>query len=156
MANRKEEIDTLYAQLSLYTNKLYQFVIAYSDYISKPRDYGTGLLINVVEVHILTLIEDRPGTTVSDLAKEWRRTKSAISQTVKKLEAKGLVYRVRDEDDAKVSHLYATEEGSRLSTAHKLYDNMTILQVQNDLLRTCTPEEIDAFFKVLDAYSKCF
>lgn len=156
MANSREEIDTLYEQLSFYTNRLYQFVIAYSDYINKSRDYGTGMLINMVEVHILTLIEDHPGTTVSGLAKEWRRTKSAISQTVKKLEAKGLVHRVRDKDDAKVFHLYTTDEGARLSTAHKLYDNMTILQAQNELLRTCTPEEINAFFKVLDVYSKRF
>lgn len=154
MTNSKEEIDRVYAHLSPRADKLYQFVMAYSDYINKARDYGTGLLISMVEVHILTMIEDCPGVTISGLAKEWKRTKSAISQNVKKLEAKGLVYRVRDESDAKVVHLYPTDEGVRLSTAHKLYDNMTILEAQQDLLRTCTPEEIDVFYKVLDTYSK--
>lgn len=154
MTNSKEEIDKVYAHLSPRADKLYQFVMAYSDYINKARDYGTGLLISMVEVHILTIIEDNPGITVSDLAKRWKRTKSAISQNVKKLEAKGLVYRVRDGDDAKIFHLYPTGEGVRLSTAHKLYDNMTILEAQKDLLCSCTPEEIDAFYKVLDTYSK--
>ncbi len=154
MSSSKEEIDKVYAHLSSRIDKLYQFILTYSDYIGKPRDYGTGLLVSMVEVHILTLIEDHPGITISDLAKKWRRTKSAISQNVKKLEAKGLVHRVRDGDNAKVFHLYPTNEGVRLSTAHKLYDNVAILQAHNDLLRTCTPEELDAFYKVLDAYSK--
>ena len=156
MTNSKEEIDRVYAHLSPRVEKLYDFIMAYSDYINRPRDYGTGLLINMVEVHILTIIEDHPGITISILAKKWKRTKSAISQNVKKLEAKGLVYRVRDGEDAKIFHLYPTDEGVRLSTAHKLYDNVNILQAQNDLLRSCTPEEIDAFYKVLDTYCKRF
>lgn len=156
MTNSKEQIDRIYAQLSPRADKLYQFVMAYSDYINEARDYGTGLLISMVEVHILTIIEDDPGITISLLAKKWRRTKSAISQNVKKLEAKGLVYRVRDKDDAKIFHLYPTGEGVQLSTAHKLFDNMDIMQTQNELLRSCTTEEIDAFYKVLEAYCQLF
>ncbi len=154
--NSKDEIDKVYAHLSPRADKLYQFVMANSDYINEAKDYGTGLLISMVEVHILTIIEDNPGITISNLAKKWKRTKSAISQNVKKLEAKGLVYRVRDEEDAKIVHLYPTGEGVQLSTAHKLFDNMDILQTQNDLLRSCTTEEIDAFYKVLEAYYQLF
>lgn len=156
MVSGKDEIDRVYAQLSPRADKLYRFVMAYSDYINEAKDYGTGRLINMVEVHTLTMIEDQPGVTVSDLARQWDRTKSAVSQNIKKLEAKGLVYRVPDENDAKMLHLYPTEEGVRLSTAHKLYDNMDIMQTKNDLLRTCTIEEIDTFYKVLDAYYDLF
>ena len=59
------------------------------------------------------------------------------------MEARGLVYKVRDENNAKILHLYPTEEGVKLSTAHKLFDNMDIMQTSNDLLRSCTAEEID-------------
>lgn len=154
--NGKTEIDRVYAHLSPRADKLYKFVMVYAEYINEARDYGTGQLINMVEVHTLTMIEDQPGITISELARLWNRTKSAISQNIKKLEAKGLVYRARDESDGKVFHLYPTEEGVRLSTAHKLYDNMDIMQTQNDLLKTCTIEEIDTFYKVLDAYYKLF
>ena len=136
--NSKDEIDKVYAHLSPRADKLYQFVMAYSDYINEAKDYGTGLLISMVEVHILTIIEDNPGITISNLAKKWKRTK------------------VRDEEDAKIVHLYPTGEGVQLSTAHKLFDNMDILQTQNDLLRSCTTEEIDAFYKVLEAYYQLF
>ena len=156
MTNSKEEIDQNYAQLSTRADKLYHIVMLYAEYINTPTDYGDGELITMTEVHTLTMIEDHPGLTVSDLAKWWRLTKSAISQAIKKLEARGLVYKVRDENNAKILHLFPTEAGVKLSTAHKLFDNMDIMQTSNDLLQTCTAEEIDTFYKVIDAYSKLF
>lgn len=154
--SNKEEIDKIYNQLSPRADLLYNFVMDYSDYIYKPRDYGTGMVINMVEVHTLTMIENNPGVTVSELAKMWNRTKGAVSQTVTKLAEKNLVYRQKENGNAKVVHLYPTEEGVTLSTSHKLYDNMDILQTQSDLLKSCTLEEIDAFYKVLQAYYNLF
>jgi hypothetical protein len=49
LTNSKEQIDRIYAQLSPRADKLYQFVMAYSDYINEARDYGTGLPVSVVE-----------------------------------------------------------------------------------------------------------
>ena len=154
--SNKAEIDQIYARLSPQADQLYEFVMCYSDYINGVRDYGTGQMINMVEVHTLTMIEDQPGITVSDLARRWNRTKSAVSQNIKKLEAKGLVYRVRDENNAKLIHLYPTDEGRRLSTAHKLFDIRDIMETKHELLRTCTMEEIDTFYKVLGAYRQLF
>lgn len=154
--DNKAEIDRMYAQLSPRADLVYSFVTVYDAYINEPRDYGTGLLINMVEVHTLTMIADAPGITVSELSKMWSRTKGAVSQNVTKLEKKGLVFRRRDESNAKIIHLYVTEEGEKLSTAHKMYDNVDIMQTQRDLLKSCTIEEVDAFFKVLDAYLKLF
>ena len=156
LTNSKEEIDQIYARLSPRADKLYRFVMLYANYLKEPRDYGTGQLVTMTEVHTLTLIEDNPGYTVSDLAKWWGCTKSAVSQTIKRLEARGLVYKVRDENNAKILHLYPTEEGVKLSTAHKLFDNMDIMQTSNDLLRSCTAEDIDTFYKVIDAYCELF
>lgn len=152
--SNKEEIDRIYAQLSPRADLLYSFINEYADYINEPKDYGTGLLINMVEVHTLTMISDNPGITVSELSKMWSRTKGAVSQNVAKLEKKGLIMRQRDGDNAKVIHLFVTEEGERLSTAHKLYDNTDIMQTRKDLLNTCTMEEIEAFYKVVEAYLK--
>ena len=154
--DNKAEIDRMYAQLSPRADLVYSFVTVYDAYINEPRDYGTGLLINMVEVHTLTMIADAPGITVSELSKMWSRTKGAVSQNVTKLEKKGLVFRRRDENNAKIIHLYVTEEGEKLSTAHKMYDNVDIMQTQRDLLKSCTIEEVDAFFKVLDGYLKLF
>lgn len=148
----KVEIDRVYAQLSPRADLLYSFVILYDAYINGRRDYGTGMLINMVEVHTLTMIADQPGVTVSELSIMWGRTKGAVSQNVSKLEQKKLVTRMRDKKDAKIVHLYVTKEGEQLSMAHKLYDIMDIMQTQRDLMQSCTIEEINSFFKVLQEY----
>lgn len=49
MTNSKERIDRIYAQLSPQADKLYQFVMAYSDHINEARDHGTRLPVSVVE-----------------------------------------------------------------------------------------------------------
>ena len=89
--NNKAEIDRVYAQLSPRADLVYSFVTVYNSYINELRDYGTGLMINMVEVHTLTMIADNPGITVNELSKMWNRTKGAVSQNVAKLEKKGLI-----------------------------------------------------------------
>lgn len=153
--SNKSEVDRIYEQLSPRANELYHFIICYYEYMNQPRDYdGSGEYISMVEIHILTLIADSPGITVSQLAKEWGTTKGAISQTIKKLENKELIYREKKSGNAKTIHIYATEKGERLSTAHKLYDNADILQTQYELSKNCTSEELDTFYKVVHEYIK--
>jgi DNA-binding MarR family transcriptional regulator len=154
--NNKNEIDRIYSQISPKADELYQFVVLYNTYINQVRDYGTGELISMVEVHILTIIADNPGITASQLSKKWGTTKGAISQNLKKLEGKSLIYRKNENDNAKTIHLYVTEKGEGLSIAHKAYDNADILQTQSDLTKSCTSEEIDIFYKVIHEYTKLF
>ena len=56
-----------------------------------PIDYGTGTKYTSVEVHMLKYIIDHPGKTVTELSREWDRTKPAISQMLKRMEQKGLI-----------------------------------------------------------------
>ncbi|MBU5625478.1 MarR family transcriptional regulator [Oscillibacter sp. MSJ-2] len=154
--DNKAEIDRIYAQLSPKADLLYAFVITYSNYIFEPRDYGTGEKLGMLAVHNLTQIDDCPGITASELAKSWNRTKGAISQNIKVLESKGLIYRKKDENNARSHLLYTTQAGARLALAHKIYDNNDIMQTQAALLKSCTIEEVNAFYKVLQAYFELF
>lgn len=148
----KEDINQAYARLSPRADILYRFSTGYADYIHQSRDYGTGQLINMTEVHTLTMIEDNPGITASDLVKIWNYTKSAISQILKKLEQMGLIYKVVDESNAKLYHLFPTDEGIKLSTAHKEFDAAEITHISDKLSCLCTKEEIDTFYKVMAAF----
>lgn len=150
--DQREDLDRLYRELNARADKLYKFVLLYSDYIHTQRDYGTGQEIGMIEVHTLTYIEENPGTTITELAKDWNKTKGAISQTVKKLVEGGLVTRKMKENNSKTVLLYATEEGTRLSIAHKMYDLADIAQTTEELMMKCTAEEIDTFYKVIDVY----
>lgn len=152
----KESIDALYKELSVEADKLYNFVMLYNEYINTPHDYGFGSPISMVEVHNLTLIEDNPGITISALANLWKRTNSAISQNVTKLENKGLVVRKRSEQNGKNILLYATPKGIELSTAHKKYDCADILETRVELLKHCTKEDLETFYKVVGFYIDLF
>lgn len=79
-------IEHLTQNLVARADTLYKFVLLYNNYLTSPRDYGTGNVVTMVEVHTLTEIADHPGITVTQLAEFWNRTKSAVSQTVSKLE----------------------------------------------------------------------
>jgi len=152
----REQLDKVYRLLNNRAEKLYDFVCRYSAYMSEPKDYGNGHLISMSEVHVLTHIEENPGITITQLALEREKTKSAISQTVKRLEKDGYIYRRKKEGDGKVVLLFPTEKGINLSVSHKLYDLSDIANTSEALLRTCSEEEIDNFYKVIDAYRALF
>lgn len=148
-----DELEQIFSQLNSRANKLYKFVMLYHDYITQQRDYGTGQMINMVEVHTLTLIEETPGVTVTRLALLWNRTKGAVSQTIKKLEQKGYIYRQKEPDNAKEVHFFATPEGVALSNAHKAYDTRDITETMALLMRRHTAAELDTFYSVIDTYT---
>ena len=148
---RSEEIERLYQKLSTSMDVVYAYISMYNDLMLRPRDYGTGLMISMVEIHTLTMIADNPGITINELARMWRRTKGAISQNVTKLEQKGLISRKRCTEDARVVHLYVTEDGSDLVSLHKDYDYRENIQMLTALRQTCTEEEVEHFYKIISA-----
>lgn len=138
----------------LKADLLYEFVVKYSDMMQQSHDYGSGEMLNMIESHMLTYIDQNPGITVTQLSKMWNRTKGAISQQVKKLEANGYIQKVRHESNGKLILLYTTPNGKKLSAAHMHYDIIDIMQTMRLLLQNCTIEEVDAFYKVIGEYIK--
>lgn len=135
-------------------NCLSKFVLTYSDYIFKSRDYGTGDFLSMMEAHVLTDIVDNPGTTVTELAKVWDRTTSAISQTVRKLIRNDYVYRVNCQDNARVFFLYPTEKAKVFAAAHKEYDKRGTIESRLQLLEKFTEEEVEIFYAVMEEFTK--
>jgi DNA-binding MarR family transcriptional regulator len=146
-------INLIFKQLNDKANLLYKFVMLYSGFVAENQDYGTGELINMVEVHTLTAIEENPGINISELANMWARTKGAASQTATKLENRGLIERRKLTGNAKSVLLFPTEKGIQLSQAHKRYDAVEVSKTLDELISIgCTAQEIDTFFKVVEKY----
>lgn len=135
-------------------NNIYNFVIHYHAYISSKHDYGNGIFLTMMEIHTLTYIEDHPGINISQLAKYWNKTKGALSQTVSRLADYKLVEKNKSSKNAKNILLFLTEEGKKLSQAHKLYDVIDITKTLGELKKECSSEEIEAFYKVIKIYNK--
>lgn len=150
--NLNNQVQEMTTRIILNADYLYKFVTKYSYVMHNAHDYGTGELISMVEVHLLTYIEENPGITVTKLSKSYNRTKSAISQQIKKLEEKKYIEKIKKEDNAKTTLLYATKTGKELSLAHKIYDISDISQTLQILLKTCSLEEVSSFYKVIEAY----
>lgn len=109
-------------QLCQWADDLYQFVMVMMDHMKQPRDYGTGKILNMVEIHTLSMISESPGICISDVAKRWNRTLSAASRNIDRLAAKGYVEKKKTDRNGKTVHLYLTEKGQNLADLHRAYD----------------------------------
>ena len=135
-----EAVDILHQVSSLYIGT------------KAPHDYGTGEKYTVVEVHTLKYIADHFGITVTQLAKDYGKTKGAVSQILKKLEAKGLVYREVDPDNDNRYHLFLTEKGKELDHAHRSYDAVSFGESMNLMRERFSQADLDIAFAVLEGW----
>ncbi|MBB3600421.1 DNA-binding MarR family transcriptional regulator [Mycolicibacterium sp. BK556] len=76
-----------------------------------PRDYGSGVSMTLLEAEMCALIGRRDGVTGSELSEDLAVTRSATSQIVSKLKAKGLVVERSSDRDAKRKQLSLTDHG---------------------------------------------
>ncbi|MDO4690403.1 MAG: MarR family transcriptional regulator [Fusobacterium sp.] len=149
----EEQVNTRYVKLNKMMESIYNFILAYSNYYSIRRDYGSGEKFTMIEMHILTEICDNDGITVTELAKKWDKTSSAISQTVRRLMKWNLINRINNEDNGKIYHLSISQKGKEIVLFHKRYDNLDIIKTQKILARKFKIEELVAFEKICLEYT---
>ncbi|WP_058991035.1 MarR family transcriptional regulator [Anaerococcus rubeinfantis] len=147
IANKK------YDELSKLLDPMYDFILEFSNYFNTRRSYEVGPELTMIEVHILTQIHDCPGITVTELAKNWKRTTSAISQTVRKLMKQDLVYRKNSKENGKIFHLFTSSDGDKIVINHKKFDNINILKSRKRLLRKFSVDQLVAFDDICEEYT---
>jgi DNA-binding MarR family transcriptional regulator len=96
--------------------------------------------ITARQATLLWLIRDRPGLSLAELAAEEDISPPALSGNVDRLEAAGLVERVRSSDDRRRVGLRLTEEGSQL--LRRVRARRTTWLAER--LATLTSEELEA------------
>lgn len=146
---KRHNTQDVLASLDDKVDLLYRYQSIMGEYSSIPRDYGIGFLMSEVEAHTLGYIEQEEGLTSKRLAEITNRTKGTISQTVSALEKRELIYRQVNPDNKREQQLFVTEKGKQVCSQHRAYDREQTFNILNELSKTCTSEEIDAFFKVL-------
>lgn len=152
--NESEDIiNSKYEILNAFESVLYDFVLSYSNYMNIPKDYDVGKPFSMVEIHVLTDILDNPGITVTELAKKWKKTNSAISQTVKKLLNSEYIRRVNNKENRKYFFLYVTDLGYEIAMKHKKFDIVEIIKTNKSLAKKFSAEEIILFNEILKEYT---
>ncbi len=65
-------------------------------------------------IHLIHWDVNKKTPTIGDIAKRSRKAQNTISERVTRLEEKGLLKRVKDKDDRRISRVEMTEDGIRL------------------------------------------
>lgn len=87
-------------------------------YQSLPRWYGPDLLLYSSEADLLAAIGEGAPITATELARLKVSTPSAISQIVKKLDAKNLLVKDVQEGDRRTVYLRLSEAGEQVYRLH--------------------------------------
>ena len=98
-----------------------------------PVDYGVGTDLYHSERHLIDQIGDHPEMNITELARYIGVTKGAISQTVKKLEDKGVVNRYKGAENEKEVFLEFTDIGRNVYKKHKEVNKESIIQLYEEL-----------------------
>ncbi|MCG8619075.1 MAG: MarR family transcriptional regulator [Desulfobacterales bacterium] len=84
-----------------------------------PKRYGTDHNLSHSEIHLIEIIGDSPAQGVTDLSRLIGVTKGAISQSLKRLEKKGLTDKTPDPENLSRSLVTLTAKGQVAYWAHK-------------------------------------
>lgn len=71
------------------------------------------LLIELDEL-VLTINDEATAPTIGDIARSIKNSQNTVSEKVTRLENKGLVERVKDNKDRRISRVVLTEQGRKL------------------------------------------
>lgn len=111
-------------------------------------DIGHGVRLYPSEVHLIDQIGRFPGENLTGLAARLGVTKGAVSQTAKKLEAKGYLERENPAGDRKTVHLRLTDRGREAFAWHQGYHEAVNRQVLGGIAGF-DPAEIEVCTRVL-------
>lgn len=150
----KSIIDHLVHHSAYRIGMVFDFTTVCNAMANRPREYEPGLFLTIVEVRIVLEIAENPGITASELCKKSKRTRSAMSQVVKKLKQKNLIYGETSDEHQKKMLLYPTVEGMKLR-------NHIVRNKEGDKNRVftrliekgCSLEELESFYKVMRIYT---
>ena len=104
----------------IITEQFYRLVKLANQLEKSSRRFGTDELLNSREIHLVELIGDNDERlSVTDLSRLLGITKGAVSQNIKKLENKGLVYKEEDPENLSRMMVKLSSKGKIAYFAHK-------------------------------------
>ena len=138
--------------IDMITGELLKAVPSMMRAIRKKWKKGQISGVTDSQFHILMFIQNRPGTSLQDVAQHLGLTSPSTSATVDELVSKGLVFREPSTEDRRKITLALTQNGQE--TLQKIFE-----QSQKDLaqyLTSLTAEERLVVFKALKLLEPLF
>jgi len=113
----------------------------YSVLDKKPKEYGTGDLLYVSEIHAIYSIGNNPEINITQLAEFLGVTKGAISQTVKRLVHKHYIARYYGRNKKEVN-LRLSDKGFIIYQGYQTFNN-EMLHFAEELYENASREKIE-------------
>ena len=85
----------------------------------QPRKFGTAVELHSSEIHLIEVIGENEGLSVTEIARLLGVTKGAVSQTLKKLELKNLAAKKADPTNTSRALVELTTQGWEAFNAHE-------------------------------------
>jgi DNA-binding MarR family transcriptional regulator len=85
------------------------------------------------EMHTIARIYEEPGITLSEIADIENKTRSCLSQRINKLEKKGLIQKIKSQDEYKKTNLFVTDHGRMVAEYHARLDERNYSRVMEHL-----------------------
>lgn len=120
---------------------------------SKPRDFGTGVIIFHAEIHTIEAIGNHPDINLTTLAQILGVTKGAVSQMIRKLESKSLIELKRQADNEKEIIPVLTELGQEALHSHARFHKTFYGQIE-DWMKTLSDNERDKIIEMFEMIEK--
>ncbi|MCR3760824.1 MarR family transcriptional regulator [Clostridium felsineum] len=125
-------------------------VLIHERYHSLSKKYGLSLeqfhLLIELEELMLEVEDKLIAPTVGDIAKNIKNSPNTVSERITRLENKGLVKRVRDGKDKRISRVFLTDEGEKLI---EKMDKEASVKFLFDSLSKMGEEDLNNLFKGL-------
>ncbi|WP_142505684.1 MarR family winged helix-turn-helix transcriptional regulator [Melghirimyces algeriensis] len=114
-----------------------------------PRTFGEAGTLTPSEIHAVDAIGEDGNVLMSQLAERLGVTKGAITQVIRRLEKKGIVFRGEHPEDSRAVLISLTDRGKTAYQAHLKLHQQFYQQLQEQL----SPHEITIFEKCIKIFT---
>lgn len=139
--------------VKMYKQIINKFIEAVNKYNEggEYKNYGTPWKFSKSEIHMIEVIGDNKGISITEAAKILGVTKGAVSQSVNKLIQRGMVKKERVSQQEKTVALFLTEDGIKPYTGHMEYHKNFIAHFKNGLDKY-SKEDCERVIEILDIF----
>ena len=114
-----------------------------------PVGFGDDVVLSPREIHTVQMVGDVPGINITELGKRFGYTRSAASQMVKKLSAKGLIDKQPAVENNREMTLSLTDMGKKAYAAHQKFHEKHLREVMH-AIKVFSVQQISVTSVLLD------
>lgn len=147
-------MDERYEQYNELINTFDKGCYLCTAYDSMPHQYGDEVLYQS-EMHFLQAVGNTPNITITIIANQLGKTRSACSQMVRKLINKGLITQERNQNNNREYYLHLTPKGIEIYFAHEAFDRKCLTRTYESL-KDFSDEELQTYIAVQKQLNEVF